>query len=64
MPICAAAGVSSEPADFERLQDSLRERLWAYKIPRSFRLLRQEDVPLMSSGKLDPRALEKLFDGH
>ena len=60
----AAAVVSAGDIDFEELRSSLRERLSAYKVPRIFLRLRQDEVPLMSSGKLDPRALERLFDGH
>ena len=60
----AAIVVSPEPVDFERLQASLRERLSSYKVPRTFLHLRQEDLPLMSSGKCDLPALKKLFDGN
>jgi acyl-CoA synthetase (AMP-forming)/AMP-acid ligase II len=59
----AAVVVSTDPVDLERLQAALRERLSSYKVPRILLQLRQDEVPLMSSGKLDPRALEKLFDG-
>ena len=60
----AAVVVSSEAIDLERLQASLRERLSSYKVPRNFLQLRESEVPLMSSGKCDLRALETLFDGH
>lgn len=49
--------------DLARLQAMLREHLSAYKIPRVFLELRQADVPLLSSGKFDLRAIERLFDG-
>ena len=57
----AAAIVSSDPLDVDALRVALRERLSAYKVPRSFVRLLPAEVPLMSSGKLDPRALERLL---
>ena len=59
----AAALVSNEEIDFEALKTALRDRLSAYKVPRTFLRLGEDEVPLMSSGKLDLRALEKCFDG-
>src|SRR6185369_11362494 len=46
----------------DELRERLGERLSAYKVPRRFLLLADEAVPLLSSGKLDRRALEALFD--
>ena len=40
---------------------SLRERLSAYKVPKRFVFLADADVPMMSSGKLDARALKALL---
>ena len=37
-------------------------RLSAYKVPRRFLVLADDEVPMLSSGKLDLRALEELFD--
>ncbi len=59
----AALVVTPAAIDLDRLEAALRERLSAYKVPRVFLELRQEDVPLMSSGKFDMRAIEKIFDG-
>ena len=39
----------------------LRERLSAYKVPRRIVVAAAEDVPMMSSGKLDLRALKELL---
>jgi acyl-CoA synthetase (AMP-forming)/AMP-acid ligase II len=50
-----------EPPDVEALRASLRERLSAYKVPRSILLLADDEVPMLSSGKLDVRALKDLF---
>ena len=59
----AAAIVSDEPVDLEALKRVLRERLSSYKVPKTFLVLAKDDVPMMSSGKLDLRALKALFDG-
>jgi acyl-CoA synthetase (AMP-forming)/AMP-acid ligase II len=47
--------------DPHELRAALRERLSAYKVPRRILLLADDDVPMMSSGKLDARALKGLF---
>ncbi|MDD9368552.1 MAG: class I adenylate-forming enzyme family protein [Acidimicrobiales bacterium] len=49
--------------DLDDLRARLRNRLSAYKVPRRIRLVAADDVPLMSSGKLDLRALKELL-GH
>jgi acyl-CoA synthetase (AMP-forming)/AMP-acid ligase II len=59
----AAAIVSGEPVDLDALKRRLGERLSSYKIPRTFLLLSEAEIPMMSSGKLDLRALKALFDG-
>lgn len=59
----AAAIVSDEPVDLEALRGLLRERLSSYKVPQTFLVLAEKEVPMMSSGKLDLRALKELFDG-
>src|SRR5207302_2208938 len=45
----------------DELRAALRGRLSAYKVPRRFLFLADDDVPMMSSGKLDARALRGLF---
>jgi acyl-CoA synthetase (AMP-forming)/AMP-acid ligase II len=47
--------------DEDALRKQLATRLSAYKVPRRVLLLRDEAVPLLSSGKLDRPALEALF---
>jgi acyl-CoA synthetase (AMP-forming)/AMP-acid ligase II len=59
----AAAIVSDEPVDLSALEVLLRERLSSYKVPRTFLVLAADEVPTMSSGKLDLRGLKALFDG-
>jgi len=59
----AAVIVSDAPVDLDALATRLRERLSSYKVPTEFRVLAEDEVPTMSSGKLDLRALKELFDG-
>jgi acyl-CoA synthetase (AMP-forming)/AMP-acid ligase II len=47
------------PPDPEELTSRLRNRLSAYKVPKRLVMIDQEDVPMMSSGKLDIRALKE-----
>ena len=57
----AAAIVSDAPVDVGALEASLRERLSSYKVPATFLVLAEQEVPMMSSGKLDARALRECF---
>jgi acyl-CoA synthetase (AMP-forming)/AMP-acid ligase II len=50
-----------QPPSIDQLQTALRERLSAYKVPRLFLVLADDEVPMLSSGKLDARALKELF---
>lgn len=59
----AAAIVSDQPVDVDAVKARLRERLSSYKVPKTFLVLAESEVPMMSSGKLDLRALKALFDG-
>lgn len=61
--VVAAALVSAEPVDTDQLGVALREHLSAYKVPRRWIVLTEDEVPVMSSGKLDLRALKERFDG-
>ena len=47
--------------DVDALPSELRTRLSAYKVPRQIVVLADDEVPMMSSGKLDLRALKELF---
>jgi acyl-CoA synthetase (AMP-forming)/AMP-acid ligase II len=50
-----------EPPDIEELRAALRTRLSAYKVPHRYLILAETDVPMLSSGKLDARALQERF---
>jgi acyl-CoA synthetase (AMP-forming)/AMP-acid ligase II len=47
--------------DETELREQLKRRISSYKIPRRFLFLKETDVPMMSSGKLDKRRLAELF---
>jgi acyl-CoA synthetase (AMP-forming)/AMP-acid ligase II len=49
--------------DADELRSRLAGRLSAYKVPRRIVLLAEGDVPMMSSGKLDLRALKDRLGG-
>ncbi|GAA3209777.1 long-chain fatty acid--CoA ligase [Actinocorallia longicatena] len=51
------------PVDPDALRAGLRSRLSAYKVPRRLLLLRDDEVPTMSSGKLDLPALKARLAG-
>jgi acyl-CoA synthetase (AMP-forming)/AMP-acid ligase II len=59
--VVAALVRSSEPVDVDALRAQLKVRLSAYKVPRTFVVVPDADVPMMSSGKVDRRALEELL---
>ena len=47
--------------DAHELQTALRSRLSAYKVPKRYLFLTDGEVPMLSSGKLDARALQARF---
>jgi len=49
--------------DVDALRAELRAHLSAYKVPRRILLLADDDVPMLSSGKLDAAALKDRFGG-
>jgi acyl-CoA synthetase (AMP-forming)/AMP-acid ligase II len=49
--------------DVAELRASLRSRLSAYKVPQRIVLMADADVPMLSSGKLDSRALKERLGG-
>jgi acyl-CoA synthetase (AMP-forming)/AMP-acid ligase II len=60
-----AAVILAEPdtaPDLDALRGELRTRLSAYKVPRRFLVLAPADLPMLSSGKPDLKAIEELFD--
>jgi acyl-CoA synthetase (AMP-forming)/AMP-acid ligase II len=50
-----------EPPDTDALRAELRVRLSAYKVPQRYLVLADDDVPMLSSGKLDARSLKEHF---
>jgi acyl-CoA synthetase (AMP-forming)/AMP-acid ligase II len=61
--VVVAAVRTPEPLDEAELRAALREHLSAYKVPRRFVPLADEDVPMLSSGKVDAQALRRLLAG-
>jgi acyl-CoA synthetase (AMP-forming)/AMP-acid ligase II len=59
----APASASRDDVDVDDLRRRLRGRLSAYKVPRIMVVLPEPDVPMMSSGKLDQRAVRELLRG-
>jgi acyl-CoA synthetase (AMP-forming)/AMP-acid ligase II len=60
-----AAVILAEPdtaPDLDALRTELRARLSAYKVPRRILVLAPDDLPMLSSGKPDLKAIEELFD--
>ncbi|MEV0670389.1 class I adenylate-forming enzyme family protein [Mycobacterium sp. NPDC050441] len=62
--IVAAVVALDDPAQFDedRVLRALRLRLSAYKVPRRFTVVHRDDLPVLSSGKVDTKALAGLFD--
>lgn len=48
--------------DLDTVRTELRARLSAFKVPRRFLVLAPDDLPMLSSGKPDLKAIEELFD--
>ena len=63
--IVAAVVVMPPGAAFDEdsVRASLRKKLSSYKVPRRFVRLSQEELPLLSSGKLDLRRLTEIVQG-
>jgi acyl-CoA synthetase (AMP-forming)/AMP-acid ligase II len=60
--VAALVRAPAEPAvDVDDLRARLRQRLSAYKVPRRIVVAPDDAVPMMSSGKLDLRALKELL---
>jgi acyl-CoA synthetase (AMP-forming)/AMP-acid ligase II len=47
--------------DVDALTSAARERLSTYKVPRQFRLLAEDELPMLATGKVDMVALRALF---
>lgn len=62
--VAAAIVVGGEQVRFDTddLRKALSRELSAYKVPRRIVALQADEVPLLSSGKIDSRALRKMLD--
>ncbi len=62
--LVAAVIALDDGAEFDEaaLRDGLKAELSAYKIPKRFAAIRCSEIPLLSSGKVDLAALQKVFD--
>src|SRR5439155_39608 len=58
-----AAIVSDDTAGLDEtaLREGLKAKLSSYKIPRKILVLKETQVPMMSTGKLDKRRLAEMF---
>ena len=54
----ARAARARTPPDADELRAALRKRLSAYKVPQRFLRLADDEVPMLSSGKLDAARAE------
>jgi acyl-CoA synthetase (AMP-forming)/AMP-acid ligase II len=63
--LVVAAVVARDGAtlDFARIQEQLRQRLSAYKVPRLYVAITREEVPLLHSNKVARRQLEVMLAG-
>jgi acyl-CoA synthetase (AMP-forming)/AMP-acid ligase II len=57
-----AAVVTQPDLDEAALRQRLKAELSAYKIPKRFIAVSRNEIPLLSSGKVDAQQLRKLFD--
>ena len=57
------AGGGAGTVDVDHLRTELRGLLSAYKVPKQILVVSDSQVPIMSSGKLDLRALKDMFGG-
>ncbi|MBV8349748.1 MAG: long-chain fatty acid--CoA ligase, partial [Mycolicibacterium sp.] len=62
--VVAAVVAVDRDADFDEtaLRRELKAELSAYKIPGRFAVVRHDEIPVLSSGKVDLPRLGRLFD--
>ena len=62
--LVAAVVALEDDAEFDEaaVRERLEAELSAYKIPKRFAAVPRSDIPLLSSGKVDLAALQKVFD--
>ncbi|HEX2403040.1 MAG TPA: class I adenylate-forming enzyme family protein, partial [Mycobacterium sp.] len=62
--VVAAVVALEDGADFDEaaVRERLKAELSAYKIPKRFAAVPRSEIPVLSSGKIDLTALQKVFD--
>jgi acyl-CoA synthetase (AMP-forming)/AMP-acid ligase II len=62
--LVAAVVALEDDGDFDEaaVLDLLKGELSAYKIPKRFAAVPRSEIPVLSSGKVDMVALQKVFD--
>jgi acyl-CoA synthetase (AMP-forming)/AMP-acid ligase II len=62
--LVAAVVALEDGAEFDEaaVRDQLKAELSSYKIPKRFAAVPRSDIPVLSSGKVDLAALQKVFD--
>jgi acyl-CoA synthetase (AMP-forming)/AMP-acid ligase II len=62
--LVAAVVALEDGAEFDEaaVRKSLKSELSSYKIPKHFAIIPRSDLPVLSSGKVDLAALQKVFD--
>lgn len=55
--------VGTEPVDEAALTAAMRERLSPYKVPRRFLTMTEDELPTLSSGKIDLKKLVEIASG-
>jgi acyl-CoA synthetase (AMP-forming)/AMP-acid ligase II len=62
--LVAAVIAFDDGAEFDEaaVRERLKDELSAYKIPKRFAALPRSEIPVLSSGKVDLAALQKVFD--
>ena len=58
--VVTAVLVGDAPIDAEELRAQLKQRLSSYKVPRRFVALAENELPTLSSGKVDLKKLVEL----
>jgi acyl-CoA synthetase (AMP-forming)/AMP-acid ligase II len=58
MLVAAVVPRDGATIDFDRIQETLRQRLSSYKVPRAYLSITREEVPLLHSNKVSRRQLQ------
>lgn len=61
--LVTAVMIGKEPIDEAALRAALKERIAPYKIPRKWLTMEEKDLPILSSGKINLKALVEIVSG-